>query len=181
MKEWKIWLLGILTKIEKTLWQKEKLLVLSNFFFCHYVYKTLSAAEASESIYMRERVNFPYKDSFTCLCSRRLFVNRSLSKSVLDLGKFNKIVVFHEHILFFLLTATDPPYKIDIFEDYLYVTTYKKHRVLKFNKFYDQNTNNATSMLRATAPFIGDILIYHSSKQFIQNTGKWIDWGLYGL
>ena len=41
----------------KTLCQKEKLLVLSNFFFCHYVFKKLSAAEASESIYMRERVN----------------------------------------------------------------------------------------------------------------------------
>ena len=39
-----------------TLWQTEKLLVLSNFFFCHYVFKKLSTAEASESIYMRERV-----------------------------------------------------------------------------------------------------------------------------
>ena len=38
------------------MWQKEKLLVLSNFFFCHYVFKKLSAAEASESVYMRERV-----------------------------------------------------------------------------------------------------------------------------
>ena len=26
------------------------------FFFCHYVFKKLSAAEASESVYMRERV-----------------------------------------------------------------------------------------------------------------------------
>ena len=41
----------------KTLWQKEKLLVVSNFFFYHYVFKKLSAAEASESVYMRERVN----------------------------------------------------------------------------------------------------------------------------
>ena len=30
----------------KTLWQ---MLVLSNFFFCHYVFKRLSAAEASEN------------------------------------------------------------------------------------------------------------------------------------
>ena len=36
------------------MWQKEKLLVLSNFFFCHYVFKKPSAAEASESVYMRE-------------------------------------------------------------------------------------------------------------------------------
>ena len=39
-----------------TLWQKEKLHVLCNFFFCHYVFKKLFAAEASENIYMRERV-----------------------------------------------------------------------------------------------------------------------------
>ena len=31
-----------------------------NFFFCHYVFKKLSAAEASESVYMRERVKFIY-------------------------------------------------------------------------------------------------------------------------
>ena len=30
---------------------------MSNFFFCHNVFKKLSAAEASESVYMRERVN----------------------------------------------------------------------------------------------------------------------------
>ena len=36
---------------------KEKLLVLSTFFFCHYVFKKPSAVEASESVYMiRERV-----------------------------------------------------------------------------------------------------------------------------
>ena len=33
------------------------MLVLSNFFFCHYVFKKSAAAEASESVYMRERVN----------------------------------------------------------------------------------------------------------------------------
>ena len=27
-----------------------------NLFFCHYVFKKPSAAEASESVYMRERV-----------------------------------------------------------------------------------------------------------------------------
>ena len=41
----------------KTLWLKEKLHVLCNFFFCHYVFKKPSAAEASESVYMRKRVN----------------------------------------------------------------------------------------------------------------------------
>ena len=42
-------------KVEN-MWQKEKLLVLSNFFFFHYVFKKLSAAEAPESVYMRERL-----------------------------------------------------------------------------------------------------------------------------
>ena len=41
----------------KTWCQKEKLLVLSNFFLCRHVFKEPSAAEASESVYMRERVN----------------------------------------------------------------------------------------------------------------------------
>ena len=39
------------------MWQKEKLLVLSNFIFCHYVFKKPSAADVSESVYMRKRVN----------------------------------------------------------------------------------------------------------------------------
>ena len=30
--------------------------LLRNFFFCHYVLEKSSAAEASESVYMRERV-----------------------------------------------------------------------------------------------------------------------------
>ena len=36
--------------------KKEKLIVLSKFFFCDYVFKKPSAAEALESVYMRERV-----------------------------------------------------------------------------------------------------------------------------
>ena len=48
----------------KTWWQKEKLLILSNFFFCCHVFKKLSAAEASESVYMRWRDKFPLADTF---------------------------------------------------------------------------------------------------------------------
>ena len=44
-----------MTKSGKHCGMKEKLLVLSNFYFCHYVFKKQSAAEASESDYMRER------------------------------------------------------------------------------------------------------------------------------
>ena len=46
------------------LWQKVENIVakaeiarLCNIFFCHYVFKKPSAAEASESVYMRKRVN----------------------------------------------------------------------------------------------------------------------------
>ena len=42
--------------------QKEKLIVLSNFIFCHYVDKKPSTAEASESVYMRERVKEEIKE-----------------------------------------------------------------------------------------------------------------------
>ena len=43
--------------MDKNIVAKGELLVLSNFFFCHYVFKKPSAAEASESVYMTERVN----------------------------------------------------------------------------------------------------------------------------
>ena len=49
-----------LLKKLKTLWQKEKLLVLSNFFFCYNVSKKLSAADRLESVYMRERVKVTF-------------------------------------------------------------------------------------------------------------------------
>ena len=45
----------------KTLWQKKKLHVLSNFFFCHYVFKKPSAAEAFTLSLIRQ------------FCSRRLW------------------------------------------------------------------------------------------------------------
>ncbi len=32
-------------------------------------------------------------------------------------------------------TESDPPYKIEVFEDYLYVLTYKKSQLLKLHKF----------------------------------------------
>ena len=59
--------------------QKKKLLILSNIFFCHYVFKKPSAAEASESVYMRERVNTTY--------------NRSAAE---DVEKFSKPFVFQK-------------------------------------------------------------------------------------
>ena len=40
---------------------------LSNFFICHYVFKKPSAAEASESIYISERVKMGRKKNFIML------------------------------------------------------------------------------------------------------------------
>ena len=37
---------------------------MSNFFFCHLVFKKPSAVEASESVYMRERVNDRFNRSY---------------------------------------------------------------------------------------------------------------------
>ena len=65
------------------LWQKVENIVAKGeiarfvqFLFCHYVFKKLSAAQATESVYMRERVNpYPHTDTFWRLCSRQLFEN----------------------------------------------------------------------------------------------------------
>ena len=69
VKKWKISIIEWITYDLKwkTLWQKEKLLDLSNFFFCHYVFKKLSAAGASESVYMRERVKQLLSQQFLIL------------------------------------------------------------------------------------------------------------------
>ena len=42
------------------MWQKEKLLALSKFFYCHYVFKKPSAAEALKRVYIKARVNKLY-------------------------------------------------------------------------------------------------------------------------
>ena len=39
----------------------------SNLFFCHYVFKKPSAAVASESVYMRERVKLTYRIVLTSI------------------------------------------------------------------------------------------------------------------
>ena len=65
------------------MWQKEKFLVLSNYFFCHYVFKNPSAAEASESVYMREKViRWPCQKNILYTLSRNLSINwQNLIKS----------------------------------------------------------------------------------------------------
>ena len=65
---------------------KHNELVLSNFFFCHYVFKKLSAAKVSESIYMRERdirfslviSNSPFLIALYCVKFMTLVLRASL-------------------------------------------------------------------------------------------------------
>ena len=45
-----------IVKVEKIVAKGEIARYLSNFFFCHYVFKKPSAAEVSEKVYMREIV-----------------------------------------------------------------------------------------------------------------------------
>ena len=46
----------LLNRVENILAKGEIALILSNFFFCHNVFGKSSAAEASESVFMWERV-----------------------------------------------------------------------------------------------------------------------------
>ena len=70
----------------KTLWQKEKLHVLCNFFFFHYVFKKPSAAEASESVYMRERVNLKWHHHKLIFYSISLLIKRGFESMLLTLS-----------------------------------------------------------------------------------------------
>ena len=91
---------------------KRRMLALSNFFFCHYVFKKLSAAEASESVYMRERVNdsliikYSWKHCgkwWKCFESRPL--QRCLKASICGKGltlstyKISEVADFWKHYL----------------------------------------------------------------------------------
>ena len=48
----------------KTYWQNQKWLVFSTFGFCHHDFKKLSTAEASEIVYVKERVKLTILPSF---------------------------------------------------------------------------------------------------------------------
>ena len=61
------------------------MLVLSNFFFCRNVFKKLSAAEASESVYMREKVN-RYKILLTLINVAFVYYSSSCSLFICDIN-----------------------------------------------------------------------------------------------
>ena len=66
----------------KTLRHKKKLHVLSNFFFCHNVFKNLSAAEVSGSVYRMERVNIGF------VCRKRVQLYKFLLENMKDEHRF---------------------------------------------------------------------------------------------
>ena len=81
-----------------------------NFFFCHYVFKKPSAAEASESVYMRERVNpFSYTTRLQQLTlkSMKNFINDCQTVHVLLLNIVESVVAKREIACFeqFLLLS----------------------------------------------------------------------------
>ncbi|KAK3082885.1 hypothetical protein FSP39_007983 [Pinctada imbricata] len=58
---------------------------------------------------------------------------------------------------------SNPPYMIDVFEDFLYVSLYKNHTIVKIHKF--NNSHITDSVMFSNMQYIGDIVILHPSKQ----------------
>ena len=64
------------------------MLVLINFFFCHHVFKKPSAAEASESVYMWERVKAERPLGITSQSSIPLFIHLSVGHNFFSVWIF---------------------------------------------------------------------------------------------
>ncbi|XP_021351873.1 prolow-density lipoprotein receptor-related protein 1-like isoform X3 [Mizuhopecten yessoensis] len=58
----------------------------------------------------------------------------------------------------------DPPFMLDVFEDYLYVTLYRSHSIIRMHKF-GRKFMNWTDVLLTNITFIGDIIILQPIKQ----------------
>ena len=79
--------------IEKTLWTKVKLLILSNFTFVHNVFLKLFFFNVLKSVYMEERVK-----SHTCTCIVESLVQIAKEKMFLEhvlAPNFEKIISFY--------------------------------------------------------------------------------------
>ena len=63
----------MLNKVEKIVSYKERFLIVSNFSIRHNVLKKSSAAEASETVCLREKVKDHFSVHLSVSCSRRLF------------------------------------------------------------------------------------------------------------
>ena len=91
-----------MTKSGKHCGKRRNCSFLSNFFLCHYVFKKPSAAEASESVYIRERVQdleirlpcSPIVDIGVLFKNEAVFVTLSVTKD-------NVLELFHNHLCCF--------------------------------------------------------------------------------
>ncbi|KAL3854931.1 hypothetical protein ACJMK2_014166, partial [Sinanodonta woodiana] len=91
------------------------------------------------------------------------YPNRRLYWTDLKMNRIETITLDgNDRQISHIFSSSDPPYMLDIFEDALYVTTYKKHNLLQIHKFY--NTSNVNKILFNSFP-IGDIVIAQKYKQ----------------
>lgn len=68
----------------------------------------------------------------------------------------------------FFIDEIDPPYMIDVFEDFLFVTTYKKSKIIKLRKFGFQNITqytDGTFLLLEPTRHVTDLVIVQENKQ----------------
>ncbi len=68
--------------------------------------------------------------------------------------------------LFCLAGLEDTPYSIDVYENFLYVTTYRNHSLLSLNKL-GPTPNNASDMvvLATGLQRMGDVVVVQQFKQ----------------
>ena len=66
------------------------------------------------------------------------------------------------------VTAKDPPYLIEVFEDYLYVTLHKSFRIVKIHKFHRNflhTHDQKVEVVVYNTDMVSDILVLQPSKQ----------------
>lgn len=64
-------------------------------------------------------------------------------------------------LICFFFIIDEKPYKLEVFEDSLYVTTYNTHHILRMDKF---GRKNGTFLVQGL-PRVSDILIIQENKQ----------------
>lgn len=74
-------------------------------------------------------------------------------------------------IIFIHLIVDEKPFKLEVFEDYLFVTTYHTHKILRINKFGNENT----TYLAQGLPRLSDILIVQENRQKALDTNRCVD------
>ena len=65
--------------------------------------------------------------------------------------------------MFPFFSDEEPPFKIDVFEDYIYYSTFKTHDIYIIDKF--NSSQKPTLLVKGFQSRIGDILLVHSLQQ----------------